>query len=275
MSAEAATFRLNPDNIGMIRDRAFFEKNGFTLEAEATPKCNFKCPYCENRDDGTDPGPDLDLSELLAFAERSFPVGKLTVLLNGGEPTLNPGLEEFCVRAAARPDTRVILYTNASAEPALYRRLVSTGVDVLATFHGVPDEAPAFADRLAECGISEPPLIPLTKTNIDRADDLVAAFSRIQTVVLETERISPADVAKMSKLDPQTAVQSVILYKSKRDIPVRKMCGRKYVYVDGNGDVCRCILTLQSAKIGNIYNGYIFDGGDPFECRCRRCIYEL
>lgn len=82
----------------MIRTKQFFEDNGFTLEVETTPRCNLKCEYCENRmpDDGSIPGKDLNLDSLAAFINRSFKGRKLTVLLNGGEPTLNPGLEQFC-----------------------------------------------------------------------------------------------------------------------------------------------------------------------------------
>jgi organic radical activating enzyme len=47
-------------------------------------------------DDGSIPGKDLNLDSLAAFITRSFKGRKLTVLLNGGEPTLNPGLERFC-----------------------------------------------------------------------------------------------------------------------------------------------------------------------------------
>ncbi len=35
----------------MFLDKEFFERNGFTVEVEVTPYCNFACRYCENSRD--------------------------------------------------------------------------------------------------------------------------------------------------------------------------------------------------------------------------------
>ena len=119
----------------MLRTNKFFYDNGFTLEIATTPRCDMSCPYCENQKQESYSCPDLDLDTVEEFIDRSFPGKKLTVILNGGEPTLNPKLERFCLNLIKRKATEIILYTNLQADSNLYRRLVVSGINVKATFH--------------------------------------------------------------------------------------------------------------------------------------------
>jgi molybdenum cofactor biosynthesis enzyme MoaA len=99
-------------------------------------------------DDGSIPGKDLNLDSLAAFINRSFKGKKLTVLLNGGEPTLNPGLEQFCSTILQEDLFSIILYSNMTACKSLYMNLKDLGVIIKPTFHGTVKDAAAFREKL-------------------------------------------------------------------------------------------------------------------------------
>jgi len=92
-----------------------------------TGGCNFRCPFCYNRRLVLEPDsiPDLDpgaVFEYLAANRRLYGA----VVLTGGEPTLQQGLEEFCRRAKAL-DLLVGLETNGS-RPETLRPLLESGL---------------------------------------------------------------------------------------------------------------------------------------------------
>ncbi len=81
--------------------------------------CDFRCPFCHNRDLVLDPGPGEDLSpdELLAFLARRR--GVLDgVCVTGGEPLLRPGLAALLEEIKAL-GFRVKIDTNGSHPTAL------------------------------------------------------------------------------------------------------------------------------------------------------------
>ena len=88
--------------------------------------CNFRCPYCHNSElfDGT-AEPVMDDEKLLAFLEKRK--GILDgVCITGGEPTLQPGLEDLLkrIKALGYP---VKLDTNGY-RPEVLKRLVEAGL---------------------------------------------------------------------------------------------------------------------------------------------------
>ena len=60
--------------------------------------CNFRCPFCHNSDLLGKEGPEtIEVETLLAFLKKR--VGLLdAVCITGGEPTLQPGLEDLIVK---------------------------------------------------------------------------------------------------------------------------------------------------------------------------------
>ena len=88
--------------------------------------CDFRCPFCHNRDLVTGPLPAaMDSGELLAFLAKRK--GLLDgVCVTGGEPLLRPGLEGLLeeIKALGFP---IKLDTNGSHPEAL-RAVVATGL---------------------------------------------------------------------------------------------------------------------------------------------------
>jgi pyruvate formate lyase activating enzyme len=95
--------------------------------------CNLDCPYCHNPQLTGEPGSGPDRiapEDALAFLaqRRGFLDG---VVISGGEPTLHPGLPDFCARIKSL-GYPVKLDTNGS-RPQMLRRLIRAGlVDYLA-----------------------------------------------------------------------------------------------------------------------------------------------
>ncbi len=88
--------------------------------------CNFRCPYCHNSElfDGT-AEPEMDDAELLAFLKKRK--GLLDgVCITGGEPTLQPGLEDL-LRSIKELGYPVKLDTNGY-RPEVLEKLVGEGL---------------------------------------------------------------------------------------------------------------------------------------------------
>ena len=88
--------------------------------------CNFRCPYCHNSElfDGT-AEPVMDEEELLVFLQKRK--GILDgVCITGGEPTLQPGLEDL-LRRIKEMGYPVKLDTNGY-RPEVLKKLVDEGL---------------------------------------------------------------------------------------------------------------------------------------------------
>jgi len=85
--------------------------------------CNFRCPFCHNSDLLGSRGPEgMAAEELLKFLEKRK--GLLDgVCITGGEPTLQPGLEDL-IRRIKEMGYAVKLDTNGS-RPEVLKRLVA------------------------------------------------------------------------------------------------------------------------------------------------------
>ncbi|MBR2310042.1 MAG: anaerobic ribonucleoside-triphosphate reductase activating protein [Oscillospiraceae bacterium] len=87
-----------------------------------TQGCNFRCPFCHNSDLLGSEGPEtIEIETLMAFLRKR--VGLLdAVCITGGEPTLQPGLEDLIVKIKAL-GYLVKLDTNGS-RPEVLKALV-------------------------------------------------------------------------------------------------------------------------------------------------------
>jgi pyruvate formate lyase activating enzyme len=121
-------------NIGGFEKYSFIDYPGCISSVVFTVGCNFHCPYCHNpelvRPGSNGPAGRLSQSDILAFLEkrRKYLDG---VVITGGEPTLQPDLQQFC-REVKSLGLSVKLDTNGS-NPSALAALVSGGlVDYIA-----------------------------------------------------------------------------------------------------------------------------------------------
>ena len=97
-----------------------------------TPRCNFRCPFCYNTE------LVLDSKELSEIPEEKI-IRHLTskkkwldgVVISGGEPTLWPGLIDFC-RKVKKLGFKIQLQTNGSNPQVLKKLIAQKLIDCIA-----------------------------------------------------------------------------------------------------------------------------------------------
>ena len=113
-----------PSVKGLI-EASFLDWPGKVAAVVFLPGCNWRCPFCHNRELVLTPGNigDIPLAEALSRLERAWVDG---VCVTGGEPTINPRLADMLreIRAAGFP---VRLDTNGS-DPGVLKELIASGL---------------------------------------------------------------------------------------------------------------------------------------------------
>lgn len=266
----------------MFLNKEFFERNGFTVEVEVTPYCNFACEYCENsrdlikwdRFDG-ELGVNIDFKSLFSFI-RKIKADRLTVLLNGGEPTLHPDLVDFCRNAAGTKNLTVILCTNMSARADMYKTLARYGVKLLPTYHEERFTVDGFSEKLEGLDVINV-LVPCTKANIANIDVIAGRFPSLKLMLLENRGISPAEINSLAVVDREVLEQYRMLLNARKK--TARLCngGRKYLSVGGNGDVYRCMFLQDDSVLGNIKDSGLDIDVGKFGAVCENgyCFYEF
>lgn len=95
-----------------------------------TVGCNFRCPFCHNRDLVTGKAPRLDLKEFFAFLKKRQKILD-GVCITGGEPCLQEDIEDFC-RRIKKFGLKVKLDTNGSFPKKLKSLINSKLIDYVA-----------------------------------------------------------------------------------------------------------------------------------------------
>jgi pyruvate formate lyase activating enzyme len=114
--------------------------------------CNFRCPYCYNRDLVLAPAslPDIRAADVLAYLGENRNLYE-AVMVSGGEPTLCPELPDF-LAACRRLGLLTGLETNGS-DPEMLARLIR---EELLDFVAMDVKAPlVFAGYRAAAGLRE------------------------------------------------------------------------------------------------------------------------
>ena len=115
-----------------------------------TGKCNFRCPFCHNKDLVLHPDslPFLDEEDILKYLQRR--VGILDgVCITGGEPTLQPDLEDF-IRRIKNLGFLVKLDTNGYRPIVLQSLIDQNLLDYVAM-----DIKNSYSKYSLTCGISD------------------------------------------------------------------------------------------------------------------------
>jgi pyruvate formate lyase activating enzyme len=121
-------------NIGGFEKYSFIDYPGCISSVVFTVGCNFHCPYCHNpelvRPGSNGPAGPFSQRDILVFLEkrRKYIDG---VVITGGEPTLQPDLQQFC-REVKSLGLQVKLDTNGSNPSALAALLSGDLVDYIA-----------------------------------------------------------------------------------------------------------------------------------------------
>lgn len=98
-------------NICGLQKTTLLDFPGHVAAVVFTGGCNFQCPFCHNSSLISGPGPDqLEQKEVLAFLNRRRSILQ-GLCITGGEPTLQPDLEDF-IRAVRALGLKIKLDTN-------------------------------------------------------------------------------------------------------------------------------------------------------------------
>lgn len=113
--------------LGGFQKNTLIDFPGVVASLVFTQGCNFRCPYCHNPDlvpfsrKGLAPLPwDVDEQKILSFLSKRKGLVD-GVVITGGEPTLQSGLESFCLQLKSM-GLKVKLDTNGS-RPKVLRNL--------------------------------------------------------------------------------------------------------------------------------------------------------
>jgi pyruvate formate lyase activating enzyme len=114
--------------IGGLQKHSFIDYPGKLSCVVFLAGCNFECPYCHNPQLAGDPARSpavIAAEDVFVFLDQRR--GLLDgVVISGGEPTLHPGLPDFCSRVK-RLGYSVKLDTNGS-RPQMLARLIREGL---------------------------------------------------------------------------------------------------------------------------------------------------
>jgi pyruvate formate lyase activating enzyme len=150
--------------IGGLQKTTLIDFPGRVACTVFTVGCNFRCPFCHNKDlvtltnfkkSGIKPILEKDFFAFLASRKKILD----GVCITGGEPTIHPDLEDFCSKIK-KLDLEVKLDTNGS-NPQVLKRLLDkklidfVAMDVKATFSDYAKAVLKCKDQNEKCEITE------------------------------------------------------------------------------------------------------------------------
>lgn len=111
-------------------------KDWFHLIAFAVDDCNYNCDFCYNIKPRTKT--ILDLDRLMAFIQQIHEKTHKKIFLEilGGEPTLHPGLLDFCNKLNRQHKyVKTYVFTNFSKDIEYYLNLLKNNIALSITWH--------------------------------------------------------------------------------------------------------------------------------------------
>jgi pyruvate formate lyase activating enzyme len=120
---------------GLLKN-SFVDYPGQIAAVIFTPGCNYDCFYCHNRSLIGSESPQIDEQMVFAFLEKRKNLID-AVVITGGEPTLQKGLEEFIIKVR-KLGYKIKLDTNGSNPQAVKDLLHSDLLDYIALDYKAP-----------------------------------------------------------------------------------------------------------------------------------------
>ncbi|MFH1822026.1 MAG: anaerobic ribonucleoside-triphosphate reductase activating protein [Methanobacteriota archaeon] len=172
---------------------SFNEVPGKAVAVAFTGGCNFRCPWCQNRDLVLKPEslPVISEDEIFASVERrrNWLDG---IAITGGEPTLQPDLHDFC-RRVKQKGLQVSLATNGS-NPDVLNDLIKLG---LVDYVAMDVKAPLTHERYKELtGVEDEAILDRVLKSIELLRDSPIEYEFRTTLV--PELLSPDDIIKIA-----------------------------------------------------------------------------
>jgi len=261
-----ATLSTNPQHDALNEPTRLVDKHGRAitdLRISITDRCNYKCVYCRDGEDGTQYA-DLPMEDYLRMARVMVSLGIEKLRVTGGEPLLRKGVIEF-VRDAAKLRTpqgkplEVALTTNGHIladmavplkDAGLARITVSMDAVDADMFHRIT-RVPNGYDRVV-AGIRAARRAGLDPVKVNCVllrgfnDDQIVPFgkfAREEGVVVRFIEFMPLEEGRVWK--PETVVPiPEILERMKQGLPElqeipngRSETARKYRFADGIGEI--------------------------------------
>jgi len=230
-------------------------------EMYLTLRCNFKCPYCINNNDGrgikTRRRKEIN-AEQWANALNKIQFGKIPLTIGGGEPTLHAGFFELLDRL--RPDIKVDLLTNLQFDIGEFMKRTRPERFTMSS-------APAYrAIRVSyHVGQSSPiDLIEKVEKLQERGYSVGIFGLDIPQFVNENMRLMEMAVDKRIFFFPKNFLgvwngQLYGTYKYPSGLSGKReevSCRTREILVDPSGEIYRCHRDLYKAEnpVGNILN---------------------
>lgn len=202
-----------------------------------TGGCNFRCPFCHNGDLVLNPGgqPEIPMEEIMAFLKKRQ--GVLDgVCITGGEPTLQPDLEEF-IREVRGLGYLVKLDTNGYRPEVLERFLEEGLVDYVAM------DIKACKEKYARA------------VGLDNPTFWDESVTRVRTAGFSIEPIERSvELLKGSSIDYEfrtTVVRGIHTMEEFEEIG-KWLSGCKAYYLQGFQENENLLATRLGGSVGNI-----------------------
>ena len=233
----------------------FLQNNLFTIEVETTPSCNFSCNFCVNKKHlSFDENKifNINFDALLQFIDKLDINKTIQIILNGGEPTLHPGLLNFLYQCKLK-HVVVNLYTNFSASYQLYKDIQKTNTIIIPTYHINQISIDEFRYKANKLNIKN---IYVPIHDIIELNEIQQQFKQynIKPQLIENFKYSNDELKKLSK-NLYIQQQINIFQNIKLTLNKTHICNSllSYMYINGDGNIYRCMFN-EKTKFGNIYN---------------------
>jgi radical SAM protein with 4Fe4S-binding SPASM domain len=209
----------------------------FSLQIEASGRCNERCLHCYFPWDAMKTHPMLDTALLLDVLDQLVPLGTMEATFTGGEPLLNRDLPLLMERARCN-DLSISLLTNAvlfTSETIPMLQAFNVGlvqISVYSTTEAVHDKitgvvgscrkSMAAVEQLADAGIPVEVGCPVMKENLETFGDVLLWGQRLgikvdpNLIIMAKKNLDRANlVHRLTIEECEKAMQTIFRYDTR------------------------------------------------------------